>query len=105
MCVERKSISDLRQSFISGRLYHQADAMSRHYSLPILLIEFDSDKAFALHSVSEIGADISVGIPHMGHAPHVPICWGLPCNPIHAVASCRQNSQLQLGQALKAPKV
>lgn len=60
MCVERKSISDLKQSFISGRLYHQAEAMSRHYKSPILLIEFERDKAFALHSVLEIGADISV---------------------------------------------
>lgn len=60
MCVERKSISDLKGSFISGRLYHQAEAMSRNYKTPILLIEFDRDKAFALHSVSEIGADISV---------------------------------------------
>ena len=60
MCVERKSISDLKGSFISGRLYHQAEAMSRNYKTPILLIEFERDKAFALHSVSEIGADISV---------------------------------------------
>ena len=45
--------------------------MSRHYSLPILLIEFDSDKAFALHSVSEIGADISVGILGCCHATAV----------------------------------
>lgn len=60
MCVERKSISDLKGSFISGRLYHQAEAMSRNYRTPILLIEFERDKAFVLHSVSEIGADISV---------------------------------------------
>ncbi|KAL3151984.1 hypothetical protein ABBQ32_001106 [Trebouxia sp. C0010 RCD-2024] len=59
MCVERKSISDLKGSFISGRLYHQAEAMSRNYKTPILLIEFERDKAFALHSVSEISADIS----------------------------------------------
>jgi len=62
MCVERKSISDLKGSFISGRLYHQAEAMSRNYKTPILLIEFERDKAFALHSVSEIGADISVRV-------------------------------------------
>lgn len=62
MCVERKSISDLKGSFISGRLYHQAEAMSRNYKTPILLIEFERDKAFALHSVSEISADISVSL-------------------------------------------
>ncbi len=58
MCIERKSLSDLRSSFISGRLYHQAEAMSRHYAIPILLIEFERDKAFVLHSPSDISADI-----------------------------------------------
>ena len=71
MCVERKSISDLKGSFISGRLYHQAEAMSRNYKTPILLIEFERDKAFALHSVSEIGADISVS--------HLQSCTGCAC--------------------------
>jgi DNA excision repair protein ERCC-4 len=60
MCVERKSLSDLRQSFQSGRLYNQAEAMSKHYKTPILLIEFDRDRAFALHSSAELGSDISV---------------------------------------------
>lgn len=60
MCIERKSLSDLRGSFISGRLYHQAEAMSRHYKIPILLIEFERDKAFVLHSPSDISADIQV---------------------------------------------
>lgn len=60
MCVERKSLSDLRQSFLSGRLYHQAEAMTKHYKTPILLIEFDRDKAFALHSSSDLGSDINV---------------------------------------------
>ncbi len=60
MCVERKSLSDLRQSFQSGRLYNQAEAMSKHYKTPILLIEFDRDRAFALHSSAELGGDINV---------------------------------------------
>ena len=60
MCVERKSLSDLRQSFLSGRLYHQAEAMTKHYKTPILLIEFDRDKAFALQSSSDLGSDINV---------------------------------------------
>lgn len=60
MCVERKSLSDLRQSFQSGRLYNQAEAMSKHYKTPILLIEFDRDRAFALHSSAELGSDINV---------------------------------------------
>lgn len=48
LCVERKSIADLRGSLASGRLYHQAEAMTKHYKTPLLLIEFEGDKAFAL---------------------------------------------------------
>ena len=32
----------------SCRLYHQAEAMCKHYKTPILLIEFDPDRAFTL---------------------------------------------------------
>ncbi|CAL8083523.1 unnamed protein product [Orchesella dallaii] len=39
LCVERKSISDLIGSLNSGRLYKQAEAMTRHYKKPVLLIE------------------------------------------------------------------
>lgn len=60
MCVERKSLADLRQSFMSGRLFNQAEAMSKHYKTPILLIEFDRDRAFALQSSAELGSDINV---------------------------------------------
>ena len=58
--MERKSLSDLRQSFLSGRLYNQAEAMTKHYKTPILLIEFDRERAFALHSTAELGSDINV---------------------------------------------
>lgn len=60
ICVERKSLSDLRQSFISGRLYHQATAMTKHYTTPVLLIEFQRDAAFVLNAEHDIGADIQV---------------------------------------------
>ena len=60
ICVERKSLSDLRQSFISGRLYYQASAMTRHYPTPVLLIEFQRDAAFVLHAPSDISEDIQV---------------------------------------------
>ena len=30
------------------RLYHQAESMCKHYKTPILLIEFDPDRAFTL---------------------------------------------------------
>ncbi|CBQ73585.1 related to RAD1-component of the nucleotide excision repairosome [Sporisorium reilianum SRZ2] len=53
MCVERKSLSDLIQSFNSGRLYTQCELMCVHYQHPILLIEFDQDKSFSLKSVND----------------------------------------------------
>lgn len=34
--------------------------MTRHYTMPILLIQFERDRAFALHAASEIGSDINV---------------------------------------------
>lgn len=57
-CVERKSISDLYGSFASGRLYTQAEAMSKYYKVPALLIEFDPNKTFCLQSESAISVDI-----------------------------------------------
>ncbi|KAL0062171.1 DNA repair protein RAD16 [Marasmius tenuissimus] len=54
ICVERKSLSDLVSSFNSGRLYTQCEFMSAHYKNPVLLIEFEEDKAFSLDMVSEI---------------------------------------------------
>ncbi|KAF9913274.1 hypothetical protein EC991_000036 [Linnemannia zychae] len=60
ICVERKSISDLIQSFASGRLYTQVEAMTVHYTRPVLLIEFDEDKSFSLQDKNDIRADISV---------------------------------------------
>ncbi|KFM80672.1 DNA repair endonuclease XPF, partial [Stegodyphus mimosarum] len=48
MVVERKSVSDLIGSLNSGRLYSQAQSMCRLYKKPILLIEFDQNKAFSL---------------------------------------------------------
>eukprot|EP00850_Spirogloea_muscicola_P019869 SM000201S05925 [mRNA] locus=s201:168274:173629:+ [translate_table: standard] len=59
ICIERKSVSDLFGSFASGRLYHQADALTRHYKLPVLLIEFSQDKSFSLQAASDVGDDIT----------------------------------------------
>ncbi|KAI5952458.1 rad16 [Candida jiufengensis] len=53
ICVERKSIPDLIQSFKSGRLFNQCEQMFRHYELPTLLIEFDENKSFSLEPFSE----------------------------------------------------
>ncbi|XP_042495816.1 DNA repair endonuclease UVH1 [Macadamia integrifolia] len=59
ICVERKSIQDLFQSFASGRLYHQVETMVRYYQIPVLLIEFSQDKSFSFQSASDIGDDVS----------------------------------------------
>eukprot|EP00884_Botryococcus_braunii_P016193 jgi/Botrbrau1/3257/Bobra.174_1s0029.1 len=89
ICVERKSISDLRSSLASGRLYHQAEAMSRHYRLPVLLIEFERDKAFLLHSPHDIGPDIlatsliSKLVLLTLHFPRLRIIWS---RSLHATA-------------------
>ncbi|KAH9811883.1 DNA repair protein rad16 [Melampsora americana] len=53
MCVERKSISDLIQSFNSGRLFQQCEMMTAHYKQPILLIEFDQKKSFSLDTYKD----------------------------------------------------
>ena len=58
ICVERKAVPDLISSLDSGRLYSQAVAMCRHYKTPVLLIEFDPKKAFALQSMSDMGTEI-----------------------------------------------
>lgn len=53
ICVERKSIPDLIQSFKSGRLAQQCEQMFRNYELPCLLIEFDHGKSFSLAPFTE----------------------------------------------------
>lgn len=57
-CIERKSISDLFGSFASGRLYTQAEAMSKYYKVPALLIEFDPNKTFCLQNENTMSGDI-----------------------------------------------
>ncbi|XP_063242959.1 DNA repair endonuclease XPF [Bacillus rossius redtenbacheri] len=59
ICVERKSVSDLIGSLNSGRLYNQALAMTRHYAKPMLLIEFDQNRPFALQGRYYVSNDIA----------------------------------------------
>ena len=54
ICVERKAIPDLIQSFASGRLISQVEAMCKYYKTPVLLIEFDGEKAFALSAAADL---------------------------------------------------
>ncbi|KAL0106731.1 hypothetical protein PUN28_015343 [Cardiocondyla obscurior] len=58
ICVERKSISDLIGSLLSGRLYNQAVSMTRHYAKPMLLIEFDQNKPFCFQGNYYVSKDL-----------------------------------------------
>ena len=60
ICVERKSVPDLIGSLQSGRLYNQAESMSKHYKMPVLLIEFEREKSFALQALGDMSGDISL---------------------------------------------
>ncbi|KAF9512918.1 hypothetical protein BS47DRAFT_1461767 [Hydnum rufescens UP504] len=53
LCVERKSLPDLVQSFGSGRLYAQCELMSVHYKQPVLLIEFEENKSFSMQTITD----------------------------------------------------
>ena len=59
ICVERKSISDLIGSLQGGRLFNQATSMTRFYAKPMLLIEFDQNKPFALQGKYYLSRDIA----------------------------------------------
>lgn len=59
ICIERKSVSDLIGSLRSGRLYQQCTNMSRYYSKPMLLIEFDQNKRFGWEANYMISSDSS----------------------------------------------
>ncbi|XP_053982136.1 DNA repair endonuclease XPF [Hylaeus volcanicus] len=58
ICVERKSISDLIGSLNSGRLYNQAISMTRYYTKPMLLIEFDPNKPFCFQGYYYASKDV-----------------------------------------------
>ena len=53
VCVERKSVRDLIGSFRTGRLYNQVESMQQHYAHPMLLIEFDENRAFTLEPFAD----------------------------------------------------
>lgn len=56
ICIERKSVKDLISSFQDGRLYNQAETMFQHYKNPMLLIEFDAQKAFTLEPFADLSS-------------------------------------------------
>ena len=49
--VERKALTDLIGSLNNGRLFTQLEQMKRHYNKPMLLIEFEAGKPFALRAL------------------------------------------------------
>ena len=58
ICVERKSVSDLFGSFQSGRLFNQAESMSKHYRYPCLLVEFTETAPFCLQPAAQYTSDV-----------------------------------------------
>lgn len=56
ICIERKSVRDLLSSLRNGRLYNQVETMLLHYSNPMLLIEFDQNKAFTFDAFTSNSA-------------------------------------------------
>ncbi|XP_037794294.1 LOW QUALITY PROTEIN: DNA repair endonuclease XPF-like [Penaeus monodon] len=83
VCVERKSLSDLIGSLNSGRLYNQAQAMTRYYKKPVLLIEFDQNKSFHLQGRFFLSSDASSSAKDVAaklqlltlHFPHLRLLW------------------------------
>lgn len=56
IAIERKSLQDLFQSFASGRLFTQAESMSKKYARPMLLIEWYQTQQFYLPTEGVTGA-------------------------------------------------
>ena len=91
ICIERKSLADLYQSFSSGRLFRQMEQLCRYYKTPILLIEFEQGKPFCLlqHEADQqiaLGAEIQQRSPlsklalMVLHFPQVRIVWSRDAN-------------------------
>ena len=79
IAVERKSLTDLIGSLQNGRLYTQLISMKRYYSKPILLIEFEAGKPFALKALwvktSQIRELMQKLVLTIIHFPSVCILW------------------------------
>lgn len=56
--VERKTVPDLISSFGDGRLFKQCQNMQKHYTTPILLIEFGGGP-FGLQSATDLHEQVS----------------------------------------------
>ena len=56
IAIERKSLQDLFQSFASGRLFTQAEGMSKKFARPMLLIEWYQSQQFYLPTEGVAGS-------------------------------------------------
>ena len=79
IAVERKSLTDLIGSLRNGRLYTQLCSMKRHYLKPVLLIEFEAGKPFALKALrvktDQIRLLMQKLVVTILHFPSVRILW------------------------------
>ena len=62
--IERKSVPDLYGSFLSGRLFNQAEALCRHYKNACLMIELDPDRSMSLAATSG-GVPVEISPMHI----------------------------------------
>ncbi|KPI90662.1 putative DNA repair protein [Leptomonas seymouri] len=76
--VERKSVQDYFQSVMSGRIQHQLAALSRKYTHPLCLIEFNRGTPFRLLQYRIYGRTAKL----MANYPRVSFMWAR--SPAHA---------------------
>jgi DNA excision repair protein ERCC-4 len=98
VCVERKSIMDLYQSFSRGRLYNQIELLCRAFQTPILLIEFSENQSFCLQNDEEIGFDIETNnilsklVLLTIHFPKLKLIWSKsPYETVEIFLSLKEN--------------
>lgn len=84
VCIERKSLQDLTNSLNNGRLFTQLQWISRHYSVPVVLIELNSltellNHQGAQHSFTPIKSnsnDIYLKLVLLvRHIPNIKFIW------------------------------
>ena len=102
MCVERKSIPDLIQSFQSGRLYNQLYSLMKYYRTPLLLIEFDRYKPFTLiQNRSELDHEINIKsiiskiVLLCIHFPQIRLLWSRDASATASLFNIIKHKQLQ----------
>lgn len=62
VCIERKSVPDLKSSLEKGRLFDQCQRMFQFYKTAVVLIEFDSSTSFSFEQI-KVGFYMETGRP------------------------------------------